>query len=215
MRERVLRMLVVTPQFAASAGLVIAAMLAIDMPHASLSYGPNPEINTCAGTACAKAKPPGHNKVTTTDGGIKLHQLKRPVIKHSAPPPSAPPSPPVTPAPTPTPTPTPGGPQVTLRYRVVHQAHTRSGFVAIITIHSHPPLRSDWALSFAFGDARIDHVWGATWHPGSAPGSVVVSGQPWPWPGQRSVSSRVVIFATGSASVPESCQFNGAPCTFS
>ncbi len=64
-------MLVVTPQFAAGAGIVIAAMLAMDVPHAALTYGPNPPVRECAEYVCTPAKPaPGG--LATSKPSIKL-----------------------------------------------------------------------------------------------------------------------------------------------
>ncbi len=69
--SRYLRMLVVTPQFAAAAGIVIAAMLAVDVPHAALTYGPNPPVRECAEQACTPAQPaPG--RLATSKPSIKL-----------------------------------------------------------------------------------------------------------------------------------------------
>jgi hypothetical protein len=194
-----MRMLVVTPQFAAGAGMVIAAILAVDLPHAALSYGPNPEVRTCSARDCVTTKP-GTGGLTTTDPGIKLREPRHsPGASEAALPDGS-----ASPAHS-------SSAQPAMHYHTIR--HVDSGFIGMITITTHPA-QGGWSLGFGFPGARIQHIWGATWHAGGDTGGVVVTGKPWPWPGQKSVTSRIVVFATGTASAPGSCTFDGAACTF-
>ncbi len=84
----------------------------------------------------------------------------------------------------------------------------------MITIDSYQRLGT-WTLAFTFADAQVQRVWGATWRPDSNGHGGVVTGQPWPWPGQKADSVRVVIFAGGAPTRPASCSFDGASCGFS
>jgi hypothetical protein len=194
---RALRILVVTPQFAAGAGIVIAAMLAVDMPHAALSYGPNPEVRTCAPGSCATTKPsPGG--LATSDPSVKLRPARpKAAALHAVQAVRKPEQ---------------AGPEVDIRYQTIRTSP--SGFVGMIVISSRQKLGS-WNLAFTFSAARVEHVWGGQWQPDGTGGGGVVTGQPWPWPGQTAGSPRVVVFATGAPSKPVSCTFDGATCTFS
>jgi hypothetical protein len=207
-RARYLRMLVVTPQFAAAAGIVIAAMLAVDVPHASLTYGPNPPVRECAVRACTSKAAPGG--LATAKPSIKLKTSSR--RPHQA----------ATPGPAGTTgsaasvgsTGTGSGskPPAAIEYRTIRVSS--SGFVSMITIKSRRDL-DNWTLTFAFSDAQVQRVWGAAWQPDSNGDGGVVTGQPWPWPGQTSSAARIVIFASGSPARPASCSFDGASCRFS
>jgi hypothetical protein len=188
-------MLVVTPQFATGAGIVIAAMMAVDVPHAALTYGPNPPVRECGAHACATARP--------APGGLAT---SKPSIKFK----------PARPKPQPAVmtvgTAGRSRPPVTIEYRVVRTL--RSGFVAMITIKSRRKL-ADWTLTFSFAAARVEHVWGAKWQPDGNGDGGVATGRPWPWPGQQAGSARIVIFATGTPARPASCGFDGASCSYS
>ncbi len=201
-RVLVVRMLVVTPQFAAGAGIVIAAVLAVDVPHAALSYGPNPEVSTCSSGQCTSTKPSGTGGLTTSDPGIKI----KPPRHHKAGPAAVQAAEPAAPGGTGA----AGTPAARLGYRTIR--HVGSGFVAMITVTASPKVGS-WRLGFAFPAAKVQHVWGdVNWR--SQGRTVVVSGQPWPWPGQKTVTSRIVVFAAGTAAAPDTCTFNGAACSF-
>jgi hypothetical protein len=200
----VLRLLVVTPQFAAGAGIVIAAVAAVDVPHAALSYGPNPEVSTCSAGECTSLKPPGTGGLTTSDPGVKIKPPRAkshpPAAKAQAPSAPSAPAEPSAPA-----------ADATLQYQTIR--HVESGFVGMITVKISPKA-GGWNLAFGFPPpAKVQHVWGAQWRSDGS-GGVVVSGQPWPWPGQKDVTSRIVVFATGTASAPASCTFDGASCAF-
>jgi hypothetical protein len=163
-------MLVVTPQFAAAAGIVIAAMLAVDVPHASLTYGPNPPVRECAEQACTSKAAPGG--LATAKPSIKLKTPRRresPAGTAGAAGPAGPAAPAGTPG-------TGGGsqPQVAIEYRTIRVS--QSGFVSMITIKSRRNLGT-WTLTFTFSDAQVQRVWGrrgsrtatgmAGWRPGS------------------------------------------------
>ncbi len=201
-------MLVVTPQFAAAAGIVIAAMLAVDVPHASLTYGPNPPVRECAVRACtAKAAPGG---LATAKPSIKLKTSGR--RPHQAATTGTPGT--TAPATSAGATPTASGshPQAAIEYQTIRVSP--SGFVSMITIKSRRDLDT-WTLTFAFSDAQVQRVWGAQWQPDSTGDGGVVTGQPWPWPGQKPSAARIVIFASGSPARPASCSFDGTSCRFS
>jgi len=198
-------MLMMTPQFAASAGIVIAAVLAVNVPHAALTYGPNPPVRECAVQACVAPKPaPG--KLTTSKPSVKLRP-PRPRVRRSA----ASQAPPTGPTAS-SGAPTPSRPASVIEYRLIRSSD--EGFVAMIIIEN-PGKPGNWTLSFAFAGAQVQHVWGAQWRPDSTGSGGVATGQPLPWPGQKPGSSRIVIFATGQSAAPASCSFDGASCSFS
>ena len=202
-----MRMLVVTPQFAAAAGIVIAAMLAVDVPHAALTYGPNPPVRECAEQACAAA-PPARGGLATSKPSIKLKTSRpksRPATAGQA-------GNPGTSGPTGSGGTSGGQPAVAIEYRTIRVSD--SGFVAMITVTSHRKLGT-WTLAFTFSGTQVQRVWGATWRPDSSGDGGVVTGQPWPWPGQKDSEARIVIFAAGAAARPASCSFDGATCSFS
>jgi hypothetical protein len=140
---RRMRGMLVTPWFAAGAGFVIAAALALNSPHTVLTY--RPKIMPCAGSGCAE---PG--ALPTTRPNVQLKRVKpAPVIKsHSA-------------------APGPGagsaGPQV--GFHVVGQ---RDGeFTAIVTIPGQQA-RHGWHLSFRFPGRHVTQVFGALWSPSAS-----------------------------------------------
>jgi hypothetical protein len=146
----------VTPWFAAGAGVLIAAAILLESPgRAVLSYGPplDPGV-TCRYQGCT-AGPGGAGSQTTTQHGTKLHpppahaaarQAGRPGQggRHSR----------VSPA------------GVTVSFRA-HQ-HGQAGFVGIITLVSRRRSLGDWKLSFRVPGARIMAVQGAAWQPNQA-----------------------------------------------
>jgi hypothetical protein len=214
-------MLMVTPQFAAGAGIVIAAMLAVDVPHAALTYGPNPPVRECAEQACANPKPaPGG--LATSKPSIKLKQAHRKAAHRkaappkaappkAAPPKAAPPKAAVT-APKHAPAIPHSRRRVVIEYRTIRAQ--ASGFIALITIKG-PGKPGAWTLTLTFADAQVQHVWGAQWQPDSTRDGGVATGQPGGWlPGQNTGTSKIVIIATGHPSTPSSCSFDGASCRF-
>ncbi len=200
-------MLMVTPQFAAGAGIVIAAMLAVDVPHAALTYGPNPPVRECGEQVCATPKPaPGG--LATSKPSIKLKQAHR---KAAPPKPKAAPPKRAVTAPKPAPAIRHSRGHVVIEYRTIRAQ--ASGFIAMITITGRDKPGA-WTLAFTFADAQVQHVWGAQWQPDSNGDGGVATGQPESWPGQKAGTSRIVIIATGHSSTPSSCSFDGASCRF-
>jgi hypothetical protein len=194
-RFRLARSLMVTPWFAASAGIVIAVALAVDSP-AALMYVPNGPAVRCPASGCAgpASSPPG---VTTEVPGVKLKtgsapragQTGDPVRRHAV---------------------------YQLDYQVVR---TRpGGFVAMITLPADLKPGA-WSLRFGFPSARVDRVSGARWQPsrhghaGMATGSWRPHGHN---PHDRGLGGRqLMIFAAGSPTLPSGCRLDGISCDFS
>jgi hypothetical protein len=170
-------------------------MLAVDVPHAALTYGPNPPVRECAGQACAAPKPaPGG--LATSKPSVKLRPAQREAAGSAVNPPPAVHQ---------------RRRQVMIQYRTIRAFP--SGFIAMITIQGHDKPGA-WTLTFSFAGAQVQHVLGAQWQPDSTGNGGVATGQPWPWPGQKPGTSRIVIFAGGHSSTPGSCSFDGASCSF-
>jgi hypothetical protein len=196
-RLRLARALMVTPWFAASAGIVIAAALAVESP-AALTYVPSPGV-PCPASGCGGSATSQPN-VTAASPGVKLKAGPAPKAAATA---------------------SPGrrhaaGAVYQLRYRVVR--HWRGGFVAVITLPDdmNP---GPWSLQLAFPSARVDRVWGARWQPwgdgdaGTATGSwTPPRGHGRDSPGQD--GRELVILAAGAPAPPSSCSLEGAGCGF-
>jgi len=223
-----MRGLLVTPWFAAGAGFVIAAALALNSPHTVLTYRPNT-------SKCAACTSPG--TLATAQPGLHFKAAN-----------------PVKPAPAgqgeaatrPTPA-TPSGPDI--GFQVVWR---RDGaFAAIITVPA-AQARHGWNLRFEIPGRRITQVLGANWHPAPGgygglasmlttqpgrpgsprpagppdspgagqhgePGRPGTSGRPGsrgdggPWVPQ---ALRFLVTAQGSPVTPVACVLNGATCHF-
>jgi hypothetical protein len=196
-RLRLARALMVTPWFAASAGIVIAAALAVESP-AALTYVPSPGVR-CPASGCGGSATSQPN-VTAASPGVKLKAGPAPETAATA---------------------SPGrrhaaGAVYQLRYRVVR--HWQGGFVAVITLPDdmNP---GPWSLQLAFPSARVDRVWGARWQPwrdgdaGTATGSwTPPRGHGRDSPGQD--GRELVILAAGAPAPPSSCSLDGASCGF-
>jgi len=194
-RPRLARSLMVTPWFAASAGIVIAAALAVDSP-AALMYVPNAPAVRCLASGCTgpASGPPG---VTTEVPGVKLKTGTAPrpgragatVGRHGV---------------------------YQLGYQVVRSL--KGGFVAVITLPG--DLKpGTWSLRFGFPSARVDHVWGARWRPsrhdhaGTATGSWRPNDHE---PDNRGLDGRqLMILAVGTPTLPSGCTLDGISCDFS
>jgi hypothetical protein len=197
-RVRLVRSLLATPWFAAGAGIVIAAALAVDSPTA-LTYAPSDPGGQCPVHGCTS--PPGQPAepataspgVTLQAPGMKAKQ--RGTVSGSQHGRVAP------------------GDRV--GYQVVRRWH--SGFVAVMTVpESAKPGR--WRLRFAFPAAHVDHVWGAQWHP-SGSGAAGTAEGPARWPGHARGTSgleagQVMVSATGRPTAPSGCHLNGVACHF-
>jgi hypothetical protein len=194
-RLHLARSLLATPWFAAGAGIVIAAVLAVDSPTA-LTYGPTFPIERCPVHGCGGATAQQPGRPATATPGIALGspglKMKGGATAHGD---------------------RPG--RVLLGYQIVRQ--WSSGFLALITIPGAG--RTDrWSLWFAYATAHVDRVWGARWRPsgngdgGTADGPADRPGHSW-WdrgPG----AGQVLVSATGTAQAPSGCALDGAGCRF-
>ncbi|HTZ23294.1 MAG TPA: hypothetical protein VMC83_04800 [Streptosporangiaceae bacterium] len=188
-----------TPWFAAGAGIVVAAAVAVGSP-AALTYSPSSPVLRCSESGCVSPAP-SHPDVATASPGVALKVGGG--HSHGA---SARPAPPRA---------AEAGGQV--RYQVGYRVitHRRRRFVALITMPG-ALAPGSWSLAFAFPSARVEQVWGARWQPsasgegGTALGSALWAGDPlgWPTPGQ------LVIMGRGAPTAPTSCRLNGVRCSF-
>jgi len=191
-RLRLARSLMVTPWFAASAGIVIAVALAVDSP-AALIYVPNGPAGRCSANGCsgAASSPPG---VTANVPGVQLKTGTAPQAGQ------------------------PGGPghghaAYQLGYQVVRSG--QGGFVAVITLPADLKPGA-WSLRFGFPSARVDRVWGARWLPsgrgraGTATGSWRPHGDA---PGDH--GRQLTVLAVGTPTLPSGCRLDGVSCGFS
>ena len=186
-RLRLARSLMVTPWFAASAGIVIAVALAVDSP-AALMYVPSGPAVRCPASGCpgSPSSPPG---VTTDEPGMHLKT-------GTAPRPGA-----------------QGHAAYRLGYQVVRS--WPGGFVVVITLPADMKPGA-WTLRFGFPSARVDRVWGALWQPsgrgraGTATGSWRPHGHA---PGDH--VRQLTVLAAGTSTLPSGCRLDGNSCTFS
>jgi len=201
---RLARTLMLTPWFAASAGIVIAVALAVDSP-AALNYVPNGPGMRCPASGCV-GQAPSQPDVATASPGVRLKTGPAPGAPASADPGHR----------------HPAGAVYQLGYQVVRR--WQGGFIAMITLPG--DLRpGPWSLRLAFGSARVDQVWGAIWQPsgdgdaGTATGSwLPIRGHDPDIPGldghQGLVGRELVIFASGRPTPPPGCSLDGARCDF-
>jgi hypothetical protein len=200
---RRLHTFLLTPWLAAGAGIVAAAALAVDVPHAVLSYGP-PTVQRplCQVSSCQSA---GAGIPATTHTGTKLRHATGPAGRGSTPAPAKPTSPP------------PAG--TVVRYQIV--LRSQHGFVAEITLPSGEP--AGWSLQLSFPAAHVDQVTGARWrsagngHGGTA--SADTRSGSGHQPGQNGRTAPrgidIQISATGMPSTPTGCVLDGVSCSFS
>ena len=194
-RLHLARSLLATPWFAAGAGIVIAAVLAVDSPTA-LTYGPTFPTERCPVHGCGGAlgRQPGQPATATPGIALRSPGLK---LKEGATARGG----------------RPGG--VLLGYQIVRQ--WSSGFLALITIPG--VARTDrWNLWFGYAAAHVDRVWGARWRPsgngdgGTADGPSERTRHSW-W--DRGLGAgQVLVSATGTTQAPSGCALDGASCRF-
>lgn len=186
-----------TPWFAAGAGIVIAAAVAVGSP-AALTYSPSSPVVPCSESGCGSPAPERPDVATASPGvALKVGGGHG----HGAAARSAPSR-----------TAKAGGPA---RYRVGYQVimHRRRRFVALITMPS-DLTQGSWSLALAFPSARVEQVWGAQWRPladgegGTALGQW--AGDPLGWP----AAGQLVVMGSGAPTAPTSCRLNGAECSF-
>jgi hypothetical protein len=208
------RSLMVTPWFAAGAGIVIAAALAVDSPSA-LTYAPSgPDVNCHAG-GCTGAAPGRGPDLATATPGLQIATGAAPGEGPAAGPGGA-----SGPA---------GGSGAGPAYRVGYQILRRwpSGFTALMTLPGNLGPGA-WTLQFTFASAHVDRVWGARWQPsGSGDGGTATG--PWRWgapgpggnggqggnggAGQLS-GSQLMVSANGTPTSPSGCTLDGQSCRF-
>jgi hypothetical protein len=192
-RFRLARSLMVTPWFAASAGIVIAVALAVDSP-AALMYVPNGPAVRCPASGCGGPaySPPG---VTTQTPGVKLQTGTAPGAAGTG---------------------TPARAVYQLGYQIIRGQ--KGDFIAVITLPADLKPGA-WSLRLGFPSARVDRVWGARWQPsrhghvGTATGSWRPHGHN---PHDRGLDGRqLMIFAVGTPTLPSGCRLDGISCDFS
>jgi hypothetical protein len=182
-----------TPWFAAGAGIVIAAALAVDS-QAALTYAPSDPGASCPVSGCASPAP-GHPDLATARPGVALKTPgAQPAGAEAA---SSGPRPGVA-----------AGYQ--LSYQIVRRWH--SGFVATITMPG--DLKpGTWSLQFGFASAHVDRVWGAVWHPWrNGQGGTAV--EPRQWHGRGPDARQLKIAATGRPTDPSRCKLDGISCSY-
>ncbi len=186
----------VTPWFAAGAGMVIAAAVAVDSP-AALTYGPAAPGVRCTAGGCA-SQAPGHQPgLATANPGVPLKASGGAAAANSGAPRRE----------------AAGGAGYRLGYEVIRRQW--AGFTAIITMPG--DLKpGPWSLEFGFPAARIDRVWGAAWRP-SGDGQAGTALGPRQWGGHAPGgpgANQLIVQATGTPSAPSSCELDGTSCTF-
>ncbi len=188
-----------TPWFAAGAGIVIAAAVAVGSP-AALTYSPSSPVLRCSESGCLSPAP-DHPDVATASPGEALEvggSHSRGPAGRSAPPRTAKAG---------------GRARYRVGYRVVRRRRHR--FVALVTMPSGLAPGS-WSLAFAFPSARVEQVWGAQWQP-SASGEGGIALGPGQWAGDplgRPTPGQLVIMGRGAPTAPTSCRLNGVRCSF-
>jgi Cellulose binding domain len=189
----VARSLMMTPWFAAGAGIVIAAAMAVDS-QAALTYAPSGPGVRCPVSGCSSPAPGHPPDLATAHPGVAL---KTPGAEHPG-------------AEAASPDPRPGA---EAGYQLGYQVIGRwpSGFVAMITMPG--DLKpGPWSLQFAFPSARIDRVWGARWQP-SRNGNGGTARGTWQWPG-RPDARQLTVSATGTPTDPSRCRLDGISCGY-
>jgi hypothetical protein len=198
-RQHLARSLLATPWFAAGAGIVIAAVLAVESPT-SLTYGPTFPIEQCPVHGCGDSS--GHHAGqpgTATPGlaqeapGLQIkgggtaHSRRRGRAARGA----------------------------VLTYQIVRQ--WSSGFLAQITLPG-AARSGGWSLRFAFPAAQVDHVWGARWDPsGNGDGGTAYGPRRSAddsWGDGRSDPGQLMVSASGTPQAPSDCALDGASCRF-
>ena len=184
-----------TPWFAAGAGIVIAAAMAVDS-QAALTYAPSGPGVRCPMSGC-RSPAPGHPPaLATARPGVAL---KTPSAEQAGAEAAS------------------SGlrPRAEVGYQLGYQVIGRwpSGFVAMITMPD--DLRpGTWSLQFAFPSARIDRVWGARWQP-SRNGDGGTARGAWQWRGRGQPGAhQLTVSATGKPTDPSRCRLDGISCGY-
>jgi hypothetical protein len=187
-----------TPWFAAGAGIVIAAAMAVDS-QAALTYAPSGPGVRCTVSGCADPAPGRPTELATAHPGVAL---KTPGVQPTG-------------AEAARSGPHPGVPGAEAGYRLGYQVIRRwhSGFAAMITMPG--DLKpGPWSLQFAFPSARIDRVWGARWQP-SRNGDGGTARWAWQRHGRGTGDARqLTVSATGAPTDPSRCRLDGISCGY-
>jgi Cellulose binding domain len=193
-----------TPWLAAGVGVVVAAVLALNVPRAVLTYSPTNPGAGCQAPSCDRVSPlHQHGGLAAKDPGIELKRPSRP----AAAPATA--KEPAAPAHARSRKPHSAGAPADVRYQTLQR--WQAGFTGLITIMSRATL-GDWRLAFKYPGAHIDSVAGAKWNARGDGG--VASAVPWPWGGPPGNIVRIMIVANGTPGQPTACRFDGARCSF-
>jgi hypothetical protein len=194
-RFRLARSLMMTPWFAAGAGIVIAAAMAVDS-QAALTYAPSGPGMRCPVSGCASPARGHPPDVATARPGVAL---KTPAERAAGA----------------TAASSGSRRRADVGYQLGFQVTSRwhSGFVAMITMPG--DLKpGPWSLQFGFPSARIDQVWGARWQP-SRNGDGGTALASWPWRGRGGPHARqLTVAATGTPTRPSRCRLDGISCGY-
>jgi Cellulose binding domain len=198
-RQHLARSLLATPWFAAGAGIVIAAVLAVESPTA-LTYGPTFPVEQCPIQGCGGDSGPSAGQPATATPGV-AQEAPGLRIKGGATAPSR--------------RRARAARGALLTYQIVRQ--WSSGFLAQISLPD-AAKSGDWSLRFAFRAAHVDRVWGARWRPsgngdrGTAYGPARSSGD---FRGDGgSDPGQLMVSASGTPQAPSDCALDGARCRF-
>ncbi len=227
--RRAVRGAFLSPWFAVSLGIIVAASLSMAAPRAALTFPPS-KAGRCVPAGCANTRhSSGSNQPSPPVRPARRHRrlLGRPLGRpHGRPlgrthgrPLGRPhgrtlgrPRLPHSPATLALARRIASGPpkhDIVLRYGLLHS--DRRGFMAMIAITGRKPL-GKWALRFAMPGARIKIVMWARWAIETS-GEFVAVGDPSPWPRSAPDQARIVILGTGRPQRPKDCHFDGSTCT--
>ncbi|HEV8221584.1 MAG TPA: hypothetical protein VGQ05_15045 [Streptosporangiaceae bacterium] len=181
--------MLMTPWLAAGAGVVVAAALALHVPHAELTYTPNApgacslaECGTIAGGTVGPAQPAGQGHAA------ELRQRKKDPAtrRHRA-------------------AGRPPAGRLRVRYETLRAGP--SGFTGLITL-SGRAVQGSWQLTFRYPGARVLTVDGAAWT--VRDGVVIITG---PGNGAAGRTAAITLQASGAPASPIQCTFDGVACT--
>jgi hypothetical protein len=197
------RSLLVTPWFAAGAGIVLAAGLWIYSPHTELKFPAtaiNPAEVPCAPPGCGPG-PGSHagGHLAASKPGVRMRHRQSDAANDQ----------------------NLAASDLKFRFTKLWQ---RSGMFGAIVSVSGPNLPSSWRLAFALPGAKIRHVIGALWLPAAdgSGGTAYSQGAGMPNGQTASAGSQAagpdtisfLVFGTGAPGAPAGCVFNHASCTF-
>jgi hypothetical protein len=195
-----------SPWFAVSLGIVIAASMTLAEPHTVLSFPPSKASQCepgCTGPAPGRAGGPG---LPASPAAAKDDKLPSRVAASARAAPRR------------------GGKVaggkvaggrpnghshgIEVRYGLLREGMGR--FMAMFVIKDSKSLGS-WTLQFTLPDSKVFSIMWGKWTGGSS-GPVVVQGMPSPWPRSAPDQARIVVIGTGSPGWPSNCAFDGRPC---